>query len=428
MSAGSRIKAEEIFRAALRAADPETAVRSRTDEIRSTYTSGGFERLLVLGAGKAAAAMASALEESLGDLITAGVLITKYGHLGGYSSSRIRAFEAAHPVPDENGLRATRAAMDMLETADGKTLLVCLISGGGSALLVSPYEGISLEEKQAITDLLLRAGADIFELNAVRKHLSRVKGGRLARAAFPATVVSLIISDVIGDRLDVIASGPTAPDASTYKDAIGVLEKYSVDAPDGVKRLFEKGIAGRTPETPKEGDEAFGNVKNIIVGSNRMALDAARDKAGQMGFRAEVISDSLAGEAKEAALRLAEKARSVKTRPACLISGGETTVTVKGTGKGGRNTELALAFAIEINGSKGITLLSAGTDGTDGPTDAAGAVADGTTVSRAALLRLDPNSHLRNNDSYNFFKREGGLIVTGPTGTNVMDIQIMLLE
>jgi glycerate-2-kinase len=275
--------------------------------------------------------------------------------------------------------------------------------------------------------MLLKAGADIHELNAVRKHLSRVKGGRLAKAAFPARIVSLIVSDVVGDSLDVIASGPTAPDGSTFKDAVDVLNKYSVEADDSIIKLLEKGLAGKIPDTPKGDDEVFTRVENIIIGSNRGALAAAKEKAEEMGFRAEIIFDALIGEARDAAKKIADKTLSVTSLPACLISGGETTVTVKGSGKGGRNTELALAFAIEIAGKKGITFLSAGTDGTDGPTDAAGAMADGTTVSRAALLGIDPNIYLRNNDSYTFFKREGGLVITGPTGTNVMDIQVVLL-
>ncbi len=420
--------AEEIFRASLAAVDPYRAVMAQRDVLLAAYRDGGYSRILAVGFGKASPAMAEALEEIAGRQIDDGVIVTKYGHLGGRTFRKIRAFEAAHPVPDENGLRAAQEILRLLEGAGEDTLVVCLISGGGSALLVSPAEGLTLQDKQGVTSALLRAGADINELNSVRKHLSRVKGGRLARAACPAGVVSLIISDVIGDPPDVIASGPTAPDGSTFADAVGVIEKYGLHVPQRVAELLRKGVEGQLEDTPKEDDEAFSRVRNIIVGSNRMALMAAKDKAEALGIEAEVLTDSLSGEARDAALWLSEVARRVRQRPLCLIAGGETTVTVRGRGKGGRNTELALWFAKEIEGRDGITLLAAGTDGTDGPTDAAGAIVDGNTARAAAASGLSPGDYLANNDSYTFFEQAGGLLITGPTGTNVMDIDIMVLS
>jgi len=426
---------KEILSSALKAANPADAVERECGRIRSLYGSGGYSRLLVIGFGKAAVPMARALEESLGELIAGGVVITKYGHGATHALKRVRVQEAGHPLPDQNGVNGTEEIAALAGAADERALAVVLISGGGSALFVSPAEGISLEEKQETTSLLLRAGAEIQELNAVRKHLSRVKGGRLAGLLYPAATVSLILSDVIGDPLDVIASGPTSPDCTTFADALNVLGRYGLlgRAPQAVVRRLENGRKGVIPETPKQGDPVFGNVENVIIGSNRLALDAAKAAAEAMGMRSEIISAEVAGEAGEAGRSLAFKALTAKLRKEtrvqdCLISGGETTVTVTGTGKGGRNMELALAFALEIEGVPGITLLSAGTDGTDGPTDAAGAVVDGMTIVRARARGLDPDEFLRNNDSYAFFRKAGGLVITGPTGTNVMDMQIVVIE
>ncbi|MDA8214660.1 MAG: glycerate kinase [Nitrospiraceae bacterium] len=423
----------EIFYAALEAVDPYNAVKLYTDKIRSVYQNGSFKRLIVTGFGKAACSMSKAMEDNLGDLIDTGILITKYGHSMS-QESMIRIYEAGHPVPDENGLRGTEEIIKILKNADKNTLVVCLVSGGGSALLVSPYEGISLDEKQKITQLLLKAGADINELNTVRKHISKVKGGRLAEIAYPAKMISLVLSDVIGDRLDVIASGPTAPDKTTYNHAIGVLEKYKLTekAPESVINMLGNGAKGLIPETPKDDNPVFEKVENIIIGSNIKALEAAKTKAESLGFKPEIISSEITGEARDVGKWLADIARSKRSNSSnrlnCLISGGETTVTVKGNGMGGRNMELALAFAMEIECVEGITLLSAGTDGTDGPTDAAGAIVDGQTVKKAKTTGLNPEEYLNNNDSYNFFKKIDELLVTGPTGTNVMDIQIMVIE
>ncbi|MEJ2695170.1 MAG: glycerate kinase [Candidatus Sulfobium sp.] len=426
--------AEDIFYAALKSVDPYEAVKKYVDRIRRICEEAHFERLLIVGFGKAACTMAKAAEEGLERLIGDGVIITKYGHCK-ETLRKIKVFEAGHPVPDENGLRGTSHLTGLLQESGEDTLVVCLISGGGSALLVSPYDDIPFGDKQEITRLLLLAGADIFELNMVRKHLSAVKGGRLAELAWPSRVVSLILSDVIGDRLDVIASGPTSPDSTTFRDARDVLEKYDLmsSAPRSVVALFEKGAGGTVPDTPKEDNKAFGRVENIIIGSNRTALLAAARKSIAFGLKTEIVSSEIRGEARTVAKGLAERAKELKKggppgTPACLISGGETTVTVAGGGTGGRNMELALSFAMEIEGCDGITLLSAGTDGTDGPTDAAGAVVDGGTIARAAAAGLVAREFLENNDSYHFFEKAGGLFITGPTGTNVMDVQIILVK
>jgi glycerate-2-kinase len=330
----------------------------------------------------------------------------------------------------------------MLKNGDSQTLVLCLISGGGSALLVAPCNSITLDEKQRVTELLLKAGADINELNAVRKHVSAIKGGRLAEIAYPSKVISLILSDVIGDPLDVIASGPTSPDETTYQDAIHVIEKYGLrdKIPVHIWNTLKDGANGAMPDTPKTGNPAFEGIENIIIGSNKIATGAAAKKAMELGFDTSILTSELQGEAREAAKWLALKAverreqkaedriQKTEDRKICFISGGETTVTVKGNGIGGRNMELALAFAIEIAGTDGITLLSAGTDGTDGPTDAAGAIVDGQTIKKANAKGLDPLVYLEHNDSYIFFKNTGELFVTGSTGTNVMDIQIILIQ
>lgn len=432
-----REAAREIFLSALRAVDPHDIVRFRLHEIRSLYETAGFRRLVVVGFGKASFPMAKAIDDGLPDLVDEGIIITKEGHIPpGEGLHKIEAFEGGHPVPDEAGMRATEKIIELISREREETLVVALVSGGGSALLVAPCEGISLAEKQEVTRLMLAAGADIEELNTVRKHLSRVKGGRFAELAAPATVLSFILSDVIGDRLDVIASGPAVPDPTTYSDAAGILAKYDLikRVPRAVTELMVKGVDGRVPDTPKAGDKVFEKAFNKIIGSNSLAIAAAEVTAGNMGYGVEVLSSVLQGEARDVGVLLAEKAllglRSIGAGRSklCVISGGETTVTVRGTGKGGRNTELALAFAMKIAGQRGITLLSAGTDGTDGPTDAAGAIVDGATVEAARGKGLDPRAFLDNNDSYTFFQQTDELLVTGPTGTNVMDIQVILVE
>jgi glycerate 2-kinase len=436
----------DIYNAAIDAVDPYEAVMkamriegNRLHAAGGTYDLGVFRRILVVGAGKATARMAAAVETVIGDRVNEGLIIVKYGHTTPLRF--IRQVEAGHPIPDQVGVEATKEIVDLLRKADEQALVLCLISGGGSALLVAPSDGITLREKQQATDLLMKAGATIHELNAVRKHLSSVKGGRLASTAYPATVVTLLLSDVINDSLDVIASGPTAPDRSTFADALSVIRKYGVKSsvPTGIVSYLEQGAIGGEEETVKEHAPCFSRTQNLIVGSLGQAIDAAEKKARSLGMTVEVVSRELQGEARVAARFLAGKAIQARNRlnsgeQCCLLSGGETTVTVNGNGKGGRNQELALAFSLEIAGVKGITLLSAGTDGTDGPTNAAGAIVDGAIVRRATESGLFPGDYLANNNSYEFFRRydiltgEHAHIKTGPTGTNVMDIQIILVE
>lgn len=430
----------DIFDAALAAANPYECVTRHIPRISRVFRDGGFSRLILVSFGKAAYLMAKAVSDQMPQALSHGIVITKYGHAqDAVLSPVVELFEAGHPVPDENGLLATGSVIDLLKSADENTLVLCLISGGGSALFVDPTPPVTLAEKQEVTTLLLKAGADIEELNAVRKHISLVKGGRLAELAYPAKIISLILSDVIGDRLDVIASGPTSPDDSTFERALEVIGTYGLRdrMPASVMNLLDAGAGGRLPETPKRGNPVFDHVENIIVGSNGKATEAARQKAVEMGFDTTILSSELQGEARVVGKELAAKAREVareflvspsSARPICLIGGGETTVTVSGSGKGGRNTELALAFALEMEGIPGISFLSAGTDGTDGPTDAAGAFADGDTAGHARRGGHDPERYLADNDSYSFFREEGGLLITGPTGTNVMDIQIILIN
>lgn len=423
----------EIFAAALDAVDPHRAVSAALASPAMPVTDAD-RRIIVAAFGKAACPMAKAAEDVLGSRIVDGVAITKDHHCPErFIPSRVRVFEASHPVPDERGVRAARELTTLLTAADRSMLALCLVSGGGSALLAAPADGISLAEKQETTRLLLSAGADIAELNAVRKHISSVKGGRLAEAAYPARVLSLLVSDVIGDRLDVIASGPTSPDPTTFRDARHVIEKYGLlsRVPAAVIEHLDRGMQGLIAETPKDGQEIFRNVENRIIASNATALAAARKRAEELGLSIEMLSSTVSGEARDVAKSLAalslRRTEEKRERPLCLISGGETTVTVTGSGLGGRNTEFALAFGREIDGIDSISLLSVGTDGTDGPTDAAGAFADGSTIGRARALGLDAAAYLEANDSYHFFGRLDDLCTTGPTGTNVMDLQIVLI-
>lgn len=377
--------------------------------------------------------MAAAVEEMLGPLLNGGIVITKHGHLTAPFHS-CRAIETGHPVPDEAGISAAHAVHDLLRELNARDLLIAAISGGASALLSSPASGIEFADKQQTTELLLRAGADITELNTVRKHLSTLKGGGLVSHAYPATVLGLLLSDVIGDSIDVIGSGLTAPDPTTYSDAFAVLEKHALTerTPRSVLAHLASGAHGTVPETPKSGSAIFENVHNLIVGSNALALEAAARKAKQLGLNVLILSTSMQGETREVARVhaqiLCEVIRSGHPvrRPACILAGGETTVNVSGVGKGGRNQEFALAAALDIAGLKNVLVLSGGTDGTDGPTDAAGAIATGDTVKRARHLGMNPRQHLNQHDSYPFFGRLGDLIKTGPTGTNVMDIHILL--
>ncbi len=393
-----------------------------------------FEKIFLLGTGKAAASMAQAMEELLGERITKGVITTKYGH--GLPLRFTEVIEAGHPLPDRNGMEGARKMKELLQTTGPMDLVLCLISGGGSALLSLPSEGITLEEKQELTQLLLDCGADIKEINTIRKHISQIKGGWLARWAYPSTVITFILSDVVGDPLDVIASGPTVPDPSTFHDAWGILKKYGLinEVASSIRHHLLSGKEGKREETPKAEEVIFKKVYNLIIGSNIIALQAAEKEFLSLGFNAITLSSSIVGETREAARFHGAIVREVLStgrpiqRPACILSGGETTVTIKGNGLGGRNQEFALAGAFELNGLEKTVLLSAGTDGTDGPTDAAGAMVDHTTIQRARAIGLDPMRYLENNDSYHFFKQLGDLLITGPTRTNVMDVRIILID
>jgi hydroxypyruvate reductase len=421
---------EGLFQAGLEAADPAAAVRSAASELgiaRDPLYRGA--RFVVVAAGKAAGRMASALEESLGDRIARGVGVTKDGHR--VPLRRIALREAGHPIPDARGENAAREALALVESARPDEVLIVALSGGASALLPCPVPGLTLRDLSATTDELLRSGADIEELNAVRKHLSGIGGGNLARRARCRRIFVLCVSDVVGDRLDVIASGPCAPDPSTYRDALAVLERRGIRdrIPASVVQHLEEGARGRREETPKPGDPGFERVRSLILANNRSALAGAQRAAARAGLATIVVCDGLRGEARAVGRRLAALARAVRReRPVCLLAGGETTVTVRGPGRGGRNQELALAAALELANSDGITLLAAGTDGTDGPTDAAGAYADPHTVARAAALGVDASESLARNDSHGFFAAEGGLLRTGPTGTNVMDLALLLVR
>jgi glycerate 2-kinase len=420
-----RKHALQIFRAALAAADPREAVLRHLKFDGRTLTAGRrkyslkkFDRIQVIGAGKASASMARAVERLLGRRISGGWINVKDGHTA--HLRRIHQQECGHPVPDERGVEGARRMEAIAREAGARDLLICVISGGASALTPAPVPPMTLLEKQELTKKLLASGATIHEINTVRKHLSSFKGGQLAKLAYPATMIALILSDVIGDDLDVIGSGPTVGDRATVDDARAVLAKY--------------GIAQRVEfhETPKPGDPAFDHVQNMIVGSNEQAIDAAARHAKFLGYRTMVLSTRIEGETRDVALVHAAIAKEILATgrplrtPACVLSGGETTVTIRGTGLGGRNQEFVLAAAIALDGAGAVTVLSAGTDGTDGPTDAAGAIADSSTVSRAKPLNAA--AFLANNDSYHFFEKVEGLIKTGPTGTNVMDVRVVLVD
>jgi len=432
---------EDIFKAGVKAVDPEIAVhkyvRRQGNQLfvgDCSYILDSYKRIFLIGAGKGTAPMAKALENILEERLTNGLIIVKYGH--GIPLEKTQILEADHPIPDDAGLRATKELLKQAQECTKEDLIICAFSGGGSALLPAPSSPITLDQKQATTRLLLECGATINEINAIRKHLSRSKGGWLAKEAYPATIVSLLLSDVIGDRLDVIASGPTVPDESTYSDCIKIIDRYKLSdrLSKSVAEYFKKGAAGSLPETPKAGDPVFSKVQNLIVGNNRESLLAAKERAILLGYNTIVLSSQIEGEAREVAQVFAAIGKEISqanlpiSPPACVIAGGETTVTIQGRGKGGRNQELALACAIAIDGWKEISLLSAGTDGTDGPTNAAGAIVNGTTCKRARQTNLDPRDFLLANDSYTFFESLGNLLRTGPTRTNVMDIICMLVE
>lgn len=446
-----------IFTRAVDSVNPENLIRDRLNinGDRLTITSEGvnldidlraYTRIVVIGAGKATARMAKAVEAICGDRITEGLISVKYGHTEPLSI--IETIEAGHPVPDFNSLHAAARILEIADRADEQTLILNLISGGGSALLAAPLNSIiegvevalTLEELQETTRVLLGSGATIEEVNCIRKHLSTIKGGRLAEHAYPALQINLLLSDVIGDRLDTIASGLSTHDNTTYNQALAILGKYGIKGavPARVARTLEAGHLGLIPETPKMGAALFERVNNLIIGNNLVAVRAAVGEAKHLGYSSIALSSRVIGEAREAAKVFAGIVKDVQRhgilvgRPSCIVWGGETTVTLQGSGKGGRNQEFALSFLLELQeyaacDEQGIALLAASTDGNDGPTDAAGAFASTGVLVKSAELSLDPLDYLKNNDSYTFFDKTGFLLRTGPTNTNVCDLQIALV-
>jgi glycerate 2-kinase len=453
--AAARDRAWHIMCAALRAVEPGAAVQrhlgldgkrlttigASADDTR-TYNLDRFDRVFVVGGGKAGAPMARAAASILGERLTAGIVIVKKGYAGDAASDGpVEIVEAGHPVPDEAGLRGAARLAEMLRQTTARDLVICLVSGGGSALMTLPVPGVSLADLQALTRTLLACGATINEINTIRKHLSQLKGGQLARLAVPSSLISLILSDVVGDPLDVIASGPSVPDPTTFSDAWSVLERYAVidRVPPSIVAHLQSGIHGVVAETPKPGTPLFERVQNVVIGSNRIAASAAADAAQRLGYQVLTLTTFLEGEAREVGRVVAGLAKGVARGeticpsgvplglPACLILGGETTVTLGGDGNGGRNQEMALAASIALAGWPNVLVSCLATDGTDGPTDAAGAFADGESVARAARLGLNASDYLARNDAYHIFQRLGDLIMTGPTQTNVNDLIVVLV-
>jgi glycerate 2-kinase len=410
----------ELLDAAIAAAQPAQAILPHLPA-----PPGG--RTIVLGAGKAAAAMAQAVERHMPGPI-AGLVVTRYGH--GAPCARIEVVEAAHPVPDAAGQGAARRILDLAEGAGADDLVLCLISGGASALLTLPAPGLSLDDKQAVNRALLASGADIAQMNVVRKHLSAIKGGRLAAAAHPAKVVSLLISDVPGDDPAVIGSGPTVPDPSTIADALAILERYRIEPPARVL----KHLRAARDETPKPGDPRLAAAETIVIARPQASLEAAALLARERGLNPLILGDAIEGEAREVAKVMAGIALQVRrhgqpAQPPCvLLSGGETTVTVRGRGRGGRNAEFLLALAVQLGGAPGISALAADTDGIDGSEDNAGAMVTPDTLARAQAQGLDAKAMLADNDGYGFFSALGDLVVTGPTLTNVNDFRAILVD
>jgi glycerate 2-kinase len=435
----NRTLAEKVFLAGVERVLPENLI-SKVMMIRDNYLMIGslqffledVNNIYVIGAGKASAMMAAEVEKILGNRIADGNIVVKYGH--SCKLKHIKIMEAGHPVPDSNGYNATKAILEIAGRADVKDLVICLISGGGSALLADFPDGSSPDEMSKLSNLLINSGATITEINTVRKHLSAVKGGQLSRAVYPGTIVSLILSDIIGDPVDAIASGPTSPDPTTFKRAVEVLSDYNLirSVPAGILRYLNEGIKGIRPETPKEVDPVFAKTFNFLVGTNSIALEAGKTRARDLDLNSYIIDNSMQGDVSDLAKRIVETAIKYKNdsqidKPACLLLGGEPTVKMSGSGVGGRNQHLALLCALLLQDHPGITILTAGTDGTDGPTDAAGAVVDSNSVRDALSIGIDPEIYLNEFDSYSFFKKAGGHIITGPTGTNVMDIVVIII-
>ncbi len=430
-----------LLEAAISSVDPRSLIKNRVTLKEQRLCIGDlslnleeYDRILVSGAGKASGAMAEALEETLGQRIDAGLVNVPEGTAANFKTKTVKLQEAGHPIPNEEGLKGAAKIASLLENLSERTLVIFLLSGGGSALLPLPKQGVSLAEKKTTTDLLLRCGATIEEVNAVRKHISALKGGQLAVRTYPATLISLILSDIVCDPLPSIASGPTVPDPTTYADAIEVLQRYNVweHIPHSVKKLLTGGQEGNVLENPKPNDPRFKRVHNILLGNNRFALDAAQKKASALGLSPLVLCSFIEGEARQVGTVFAGLAREMQVQGChvsehkAILAGGETTVTVKGNGRGGRNQELALSASLRLRDLEGIALASAGTDGIDGLSSAAGAIVDGFTIERALKLKMNPFTYLANNDSHSFFASLGDGIITGPTGTNVNDIMIIV--
>lgn len=434
-----RETARHIFLEAVRGVLPgritSELVTLRGNLLKIGYLNYDLERtgdIWIIGAGKASAAMAHYVENILGERISGGHIITKYGHL--CMLRKVKVTEAGHPVPDENSFSATRDIIRIADNAAENDLVICLWSGGGSSLLADYPENSSPEDIGYLNGMLVKSGADIREINTVRKHLSGVKGGFLARHIHPASYVNILLSDVPGDHADIIASGPAVPDSSTFSDALNVLEKYQMKShiSEALLNYLYEGLNGNRPETPKPGDPVFAGSASILAGNNRTALLAAAKEAGKLGYTTFIVNDNLTGDTEDVCNQVIESINkymndNTLTRPICLLSGGETTVTVTGDKPGGRNQHLALLLARRLAGIPGVTFLSAGTDGNDGNTDMAGAVVDSGTLADADAMIM-AETYLKEFDAYSFFRSAGGHIHTGPTLTNVMDIVVVLIS
>jgi glycerate 2-kinase len=436
----NRIKAERIYVSGVRSVMPEKLI-SRNMSVEGSVLKIGdlnfsledIRKIYVIGAGKASAAMGHYVENILGNRITEGHIVVKYKY--SCKLRKIKVTEAGHPIPDLSGIRATKDILRIARQATENDLVICLISGGGSALMADLPEGCLPEELIIVNNLLIRSGASINEINTVRKHLSEVKGGQLVRAIWPAASVSLILSDVIGNPLDVIASGPTVPDSTTFGEALKILSDYQLTnyITASVLNYLKEGESGIRPETPKPGDPLFTKTFNILAGTNLIALEAAKETAIDLDYNTFIIESEMWGDVGYLGQCIVDTALTYKNnneikKPVCLLYGGEPTIKVSGEGLGGRNQHLALSAAIKLQNKPGITILSAGTDGTDGPTKAAGAVVDSDTVPLALSINADPEKYLSEFDSFNFFRVTGGQIITGPTFTNVMDLVVVIVE
>lgn len=434
----AKLIAEDIFRSCADSVMPSVLIPSQVSLIGNRLIINDMVvnlnetgNIYLIGAGKATALMAAEVEKILGDRITEGHITVKYGH--SCPLKRITVTEAGHPVPDFNGYKATEEVLKIATKAEGGDIVLCLISGGGSALMPDVPEGSSSEDVSIMNEMLVNSGAGIDEINIVRKHISLVKGGQLARAAYPARIITLVLSDVVGDPLDVIASGPTVPDSSYFSQALDIIKKYDLvsRAPQSIITYLEEGRRGLRPETPKSSDPVFRNASTILIGTNRIALEAGRRKALSFDLNAIIVDDKLQGDTSLVAEYIIKTALRFKNdpsceKPLCLLFGGEPTVKMTGKGLGGRNQHLALQVSELIREQNGITFLSAGTDGSDGPTLAAGAVVDTFTSKHAETINLNAKIFLKEFDSFHFFEKAGGHIITGPTMTNVMDIMIVI--